>query len=254
MTAGNPVHDGVRAVASRAGVTFNLDVTLDRRHAITNAFAGELFASHAAGCRFAHRTAMVRVEAPYDVVVTTNSGWPLDQNLYQSVKGLSAAVQIVKEGGSIVLASECADGLPEHGGYGGLLRGASGPEAFLRALARQDAVVHDRGRCRFRRRSAQARVFVKRRVTPDQLRTAWFEPVDDLAACVARGLAATGPGRLAVVPDGPRPSRTSVSSGHGQAGAPADLWPGRLGPGWRRRSVAPHLDPVSVWPSVVLNA
>jgi len=207
VTAGNPVHDGVRAVASRAGVTFNLDVTLDRRHAITNAFAGELFASHAAGCRFAHRTAMVRVEAPYDVVVTTNSGWPLDQNLYQSVKGLSAAAHIVKEGGSIVLASECADGLPEHGGYGGLLRGASGPEAFLRALARQDAVVHDQWQVQVQAQiQRRARVFVKADgVTPDQLRTAWFEPVDDLAACVARELAAAGPGaRLAVVPDGPQ--------------------------------------------------
>ena len=207
VTAGNPVHDGVRAVASRAGVTFNLDVTLDRRHAITNAFAGELFASHAAGCRFAHRTAMVRVEAPYDVVVTTNSGWPLDQNLYQSVKGLSAAAQIVKEGGSIVLASECSDGLPEHGGYGGLLRGASGPEAFLRALARQDAVVHDQWQVQVQAQiQRRARVFVKADgVTLDQLRTAWFEPVDDLAACVARELAAAGPGaRLAVVPDGPQ--------------------------------------------------
>ena len=109
-------------MAGRAGITFNLDVTLNRQHAITNIFAGELFASHAAGWRFAHQTAMVGVEAPYDVVVTTNSGWPLDQNLYQSVKGLSAAAQIVRQGGTIVLASECADGLPEHGRYGGLLR------------------------------------------------------------------------------------------------------------------------------------
>ena len=106
-----------------------------------------------------------------------------------------------------MLASECADGLPEHGGYGGLLRGASGPEAFLRALARQDAAVHDQWQVQVQAQiQRKARVFVKADgVTPDQLRTAWFEPVDDLAACVARELAAAGPGaRLAVVPDGPQ--------------------------------------------------
>jgi nickel-dependent lactate racemase len=207
VTHGNPVHDGVRAIAGRAGITFNLDVTLNRRHAITNIFAGELFASHAAGCRFAHQTAMVRVEAPYDVVVTTNSGWPLDQNLYQSIKGLSAAAQIVRQGGTIVLASECADGLPEHGGYGGLLRGAGGPAAFLRELARQEVAAHDQWQVQVQAQiQRKARVLVKADgVTPDQLRAAWFEPVDDLEAGIAQELAALGPGaRLAVVPDGPQ--------------------------------------------------
>jgi nickel-dependent lactate racemase len=207
VTEGNPVHDGVRAIAGRAGVTFNLDVTLNRRHAITGVFAGELFASHAAGCRFAHRTAMVRVEAPYDVVVTTNSGWPLDQNLYQSVKGLSAGAQIVRQGGAIVLASECEDGLPDHGGYAGLLRGAGGPAAFLQDLALQDVAVHDQWQVQIQAQiQRKARVLVKTDgVTHEQLRAAWFEPVDDLAACVATELAAAGPAaRLAVLPDGPQ--------------------------------------------------
>jgi nickel-dependent lactate racemase len=150
---------------------------------------------------------MVRVEAPYDVVVTTNSGWPLDQNLYQSVKGLSAAAQIVRQGGTIVLASECADGLPGHGGYGDLLRGAGGPAAFLRELARQETAAHDQWQVQVQAQiQRKARVLVKADgVTPDQLRSAWFEPVDDLEACVARELAAAGPGaRLAVIPEGPQ--------------------------------------------------
>jgi nickel-dependent lactate racemase len=162
ITEGNPVHDGVRAIAARAGITFNLDVTLNRDHAITNVFAGELFASHARGCEFARATAMVRVEAPYDVVVTTNSGYPLDQNLYQTVKGISAAAQIVKPGGSIVVASECSDGLPEHGGYKELLRQADGPEAFLAGLARAGVAVHDQWQVQVQALiQRRARVFVK---------------------------------------------------------------------------------------------
>ena len=96
----------MRAIAASGGVAFNLDVTLNRDHAITNVFSGELFASHAAGCAFARQTAMAAVPSAYDVVLTTNSGYPLDQNLYQSVKGMSAAAQIVKPGGSIIIARE----------------------------------------------------------------------------------------------------------------------------------------------------
>jgi nickel-dependent lactate racemase len=207
ITEGNPVHDGVRAIAARAGITFNLDVTLNRDHAITNVFAGELFASHAKGCEFARATAMVRVEAPYDVVVTTNSGYPLDQNLYQTVKGISAAAQIVKPGGSIVVASECSDGLPEHGGYKELLRQADGPESFLARLARAAVAVHDQWQVQVQALiQRRARVFVKADgLTPEQLRTAWFEPVDDVAACAQAALSSAGPhARLAVLPQGPQ--------------------------------------------------
>jgi nickel-dependent lactate racemase len=207
VTEGNPVHDPVRALAARAAVSFNLDVTLNRAHAITSVFAGELGASHAAGCAFARDTAMAPVARRYEVVVTTNSGWPLDQNLYQSVKGLSAAAQIVRPGGTIVLASECSDGLPEHGGYRDLLRRADGPEAFLTALARADATVHDQWQVQVQAQiQRKARVLVKAAgVSHEQLRDAWFEPVDDVAACVRSELRAAGPGaRLAVVPQGPQ--------------------------------------------------
>ena len=207
ITDGNPVHDGVRAIAARAGISFNLDVTLNRDHAITNVFAGELFASHARGCEFARATAMVRVEAAYDVVVTTNSGYPLDQNLYQTVKGMSAAAQIVKPGGSIVVASECSDGLPEHGGYKQLLRQADGPEAFLARLAVAGVAVHDQWQVQVQALiQRRARVFVKADgLTSEQLRTAWFEPVDDVAASAHDALRSAGPqATLAVLPQGPQ--------------------------------------------------
>src|SRR6266487_2240581 len=143
VTEGNPVHDAVRAIAGRAGVTFNLDVTLDDERRVTAVFAGDLARSHRAGCAFAVGTAMAPVLRPYDVVVSTNSGYPLDQNLYQTVKGMSAAAQIVRPGGVIVMASECSDGLPEHGRYKDLLREAPGPEEFLGWLERPGPAQHD---------------------------------------------------------------------------------------------------------------
>ncbi|HXM56902.1 MAG TPA: nickel-dependent lactate racemase, partial [Candidatus Dormibacteraeota bacterium] len=171
VTGGNPVHDPIRAIAARAGVALNLDVTLDDRHRVTAVFAGSLEASHAAGCAFAKETAMAPVSAPYDVVVSTNSGYPLDQNLYQTVKGMSAAAQIVRPGGAIVMASECSDGVPEHGRYKDLLREAAGPAEFLDRLERQAAAEHDQWQVQVQALiQRRARVLVHAGgLTPDQV-------------------------------------------------------------------------------------
>jgi len=207
VTRGNPVHDAVRDIAERVGVTFNLDVTLNQDRRITGVFAGDLARSHTAGSAFAAKTAMVPVHRPYDVVVSTNSGYPLDQNLYQTVKGMSAAAQIVSHGGAIVMASECSDGLPEHGRYADLLSETGGPAEFLARLERGGRAQHDQWQ-------VQVQALIQRRarvlihaggLAPHQLRAAWLEPVEDVSDCVAVLLAAAGPeARLAVLPHGPQ--------------------------------------------------
>ena len=207
ITEGNPVHDAVRAIAAQVGVTFNLDVTLNREHAITRVFAGDLASSHAAGCAFARDTAMAPVSAGYDVVLTTNRGYPLDQNLYQTVKGMSAAAQIVKPGGTIVIASECSDGLPDHGSYKDLLRQGSGPETFLTRLHAPGFAVHDQWQVQVQAQiQRKARVYVHADgISDTQLRDAWLLPAADVPACVAQLLEAAGPAaRLAILPQGPQ--------------------------------------------------
>ncbi len=207
IVRGNPVHDAVRAIAALVGVAFNLDVTLNRDHRITNVFSGDLTDSHAAGCAFARDTAMVGVAAPYDVVLTTNSGYPLDQNLYQTVKGMSAAAQIVKPAGVIVVASECADGLPAHGGYKDLLHQGLDPDAFLARLQEPGFSVHDQWQVQIQAQiQRKAHVFLKTDgLSDEQVRGAWLEPIRDVAQCVQSRLAAAGPhARLAVLPQGPQ--------------------------------------------------
>lgn len=212
ITHGNPVHDGIRAVAARAGVAFNLDVTLDPDHRLTAVFAGDLERSHEAGCIFAMDTAMAPVRTAYDVVLGTNSGYPLDQNLYQAVKGMSAAAQVVREGGAIVVASECIDGLPEHGRYKDLLREADGPDAFLARLERPGtAAQHDQWQVQVQAQiQRRARVLVHADgLSGDQLRAAWLEPVADVAPDLSAAVDALlrNAGRdatLAVLPQGPQ--------------------------------------------------
>ena len=124
----NPIQQDVRKIAKETGVDFTLDVALNRDQKITNVFSGDLIDSHNEACNFARETAMVQVSQPYDLVITSNSGYPLDQNLYQTVKGLSAASQIVKDKGEILCLSECSDGIPSHGKFYSLLSEFSDPE------------------------------------------------------------------------------------------------------------------------------
>jgi nickel-dependent lactate racemase len=85
VVEGNPVHDPVRAIAAATNVTFSVDVLIDSHHRITHAFGGPVLAMHAAACRVAREVAMQPVAGPFDIVVTTNSGYPLDRNLYQTI-------------------------------------------------------------------------------------------------------------------------------------------------------------------------
>ena len=140
---GNPIWAEMREVALRTEPTFLLNVALNSDKEITGIFAGDMLAAHAQGCEFVRESAMVGVDAPYDIVITSNSGYPLDQNLYQAVKGMGAAAEIVKPGGAIIVAAACEDGVPDHGRYASLLTEAGSPQAILDMLARPGFCEHD---------------------------------------------------------------------------------------------------------------
>ncbi|MCM3714520.1 nickel-dependent lactate racemase [Alkalihalobacillus oceani] len=127
----NPVQDMTREVNSFCKPDFMLNVTLNKEKEITNVFAGELYEAHDAGCAYVKEHTMIECPERFDVVITSNSGYPLDQNLYQAVKGMSAAHKIVKKGGTIICASECADGLPNHGNFGEILKMRKSPQEIL---------------------------------------------------------------------------------------------------------------------------
>lgn len=143
VTEGNPIWEEMREVALKTKPDFLLNVALDSRHALTGVFAGELLAAHRTGCAFVKETAMASVKEPYDVVLTTNSGYPLDQNLYQSVKGMSAAARVVRPGGAILLAAACEDGLPDYGLYADLLRRAGSPQKVLEMVSQPGFEAQD---------------------------------------------------------------------------------------------------------------
>jgi lactate racemase len=207
ITEGNPVHDDVREIARMVGVHFSVDVTLNRDQRITAVFVGDLFDEHRAACAAAKQAAMQPVDAPFDVVLTTNSGYPLDQNLYQAVKGMSAAAKIAKPGGTIICAAECRDGLPSHGSYGEVLASQPSPERLLAMITAPGYSVPDQWQVQIQAQiQVKARVLVKADgLAPDRLKAAHFTPVDDVGTAVRESLRAAGPGAtLCVLPQGPQ--------------------------------------------------
>jgi nickel-dependent lactate racemase len=205
VTEGNPIHDDVRAIAAATGVGFALDVVIDAEQRVVRAFGGELFAMHAAACETAQRVAMRALPERFDVVVTTNSGYPLDQNLYQAVKGMSAAAQVVKDGGTIVCAAECRDGFPEHGSFKAELIGAASPAALLEEILGRERTVPDQWQTQIQATiQSRARVVMHTsHLSDDELAAAHLEQTADIAATVAEALDATG-GRVCVLPEGPQ--------------------------------------------------
>jgi nickel-dependent lactate racemase len=207
VTDGNPIHDDVREIARLVGVDFAVDVTLNREQKITAVFAGDLLAEHRAACEAARRDAMRAVESPFDVVLTTNSGFPLDQNLYQAVKGISAAAKVVKPGGTIVCAAECRDGLPSHGSYGQVLASQPSPEKLLAMINSPGYSTPDQWQVQIQAQvQMKATVMVKTGgLTADAVRAAHFQPVEDVTAAVRDAMRTAGPGAtLCVLPQGPQ--------------------------------------------------
>ena len=107
----NPLHHELLEIARMAGHDFIVDVSLDAERNITGIFSGEPRAAHAAGVQAVRTFVRATVREPADIVVTTSAGFPLDLTYYQSIKGMTSALPVVKKGGMLILAAECAEGL-----------------------------------------------------------------------------------------------------------------------------------------------
>ncbi len=207
VTQCNPIWEEAREVALRTAPTFLLNVTLNRAKQITGVFAGDLVTAHDAGMAFVRDTAMVPVDDLFDVVITTNSGYPLDMNLYQCGKGLSAAEQIVRQGGAIIIAAECSDGIPDHGLFGKMLHEARTPRELYDRIMALPEPQQDQWSAQI-----QARVQLKANVylysdsfTDEQIQRALLTPCRNIPATLATLRADLGPGaRICVLPEGPQ--------------------------------------------------
>lgn len=207
VTHENPLLEEIREIAMGEDKTFLVNVTLNKKQEITAVFAGDLDAAHHAGCEFARQSAMMPVDDVFDIVLTTNSGYPLDQNLYQSIKGMSAACQIVRQGGGIIVAAECADGIPEHGLYSSLLRQGGSPEGVLEIIRQEGFSMHDQWQVQAQAQiQLIADVFVySENLSDEQIRSVLLEPASSIEDTIGMLLDKYGKNaRICVLPEGPQ--------------------------------------------------
>ena len=202
-TSGNPVHEFVTAATALCPPDLSVDVTIDTHRRLTGVFAGPLPDGHRSACAYAARHVTRTVPDRFDVVVSTNGGYPLDRNLYQSVKGLAAAERVVANGGIIIMAAACLDGVPDDGGFARILRQSRGVEELLRPVGPGAVDVWQAqvlGRVLQR---AEVRLYADG-LSDDDVRAARMVPVDDLQESVDDALAERGPrARLCVLTQGP---------------------------------------------------
>src|SRR5699024_6794316 len=181
----NPLQDMTREINGMCKPDFMLNVTLNREKEITNVFAGELYEAHDRGCEFTKEHAMYRCEERFDVVIASNSGYPLDQNLYQAVKGMSAAHKVVKEGGSIIVASECSDGLPDHGNYSKIFNMANSPRELLEMINDPEFKMFDQWQVQKQAViQTWADVYVYSKLTDEQVKSTMLQPTHDIEKTV----------------------------------------------------------------------
>jgi nickel-dependent lactate racemase len=106
----NPIQKDIAAAAKLAHLAFIVNAVINDKKEVVAAFAGDAITAHRKGCEYLRNYCFVKA-APADIVITTNGGAPLDQNIYQCVKGLSAAEATAKPGAILIICAECLDGV-----------------------------------------------------------------------------------------------------------------------------------------------
>lgn len=207
ITEGNPLWEEIRAAAKMANPSFLINVALNRDKKITAIFSGDFDKAHALGCEYVKEHAMAPVDEPFDLVITGNSGYPLDLNLYQAIKGMSAASQVTKQGGTIIVAADCWDGIPDHGEYGKLLASAETTEELLEQVRAPGFTRQDSWQAHIHALLCQQFDvhFYSDNLSDEQIRSGFMKPCADIRKAVDEIVQAAGRTiTICVLPEGPQ--------------------------------------------------
>jgi len=201
---GNPVHEENTWIARRAGCDFIVNVVIDAQRRPLKFVAGDMEQAFLEGCEFVRGIVVDTVPEPVDIVVTSCAGYPLDTTFYQSVKGMGAALPIVKQGGTIILAASLSEGIgsPQ---FRSLFEQNATLNEFMERI-QGDYFVMDQWQlekmgqvCR----KAKVRV-VSDGLPPEALDGLFVQSASSVEAALAEALGEYGPGaKIAVIPKGP---------------------------------------------------
>ncbi len=204
ILAGNPIHEDMVHAAKVAGLKYIVNVALDENKKIIGAWAGDPVKAHVQGCAFVMDHARVP-KVTGDIVLTSNGGYPLDQNIYQAVKCMTAAEGCVRPGGVIIVSAACHDG---HGGEHFFRQSSQPvpPEEILRQIEAVPAEETEPDQWQTQilmRVLSRARViFIAAPALQDQIEKMHMTYAPSLESALAMADAMTPGGRYVVIPDG----------------------------------------------------
>jgi nickel-dependent lactate racemase len=202
---GNPVHEENTWIAQQAGCDFIVNVVIDAQRRPLKFVAGDMLAAFEEGVAFCSQVVRDYLEEPVDIVVTSGAGYPLDTTFYQAVKGMNAALSIIKPGGTIILCASMSQGIgsPQ---FQQLFRENDTLEGFMHRITHEGYFVMDQWQLEELakvRRKARVKVITDG-LPPEVLQGLFVETAPSIEQAVADSLAEYGPAaKLAVIPKGP---------------------------------------------------
>jgi len=202
---GNPVHEEAQEIAQMAGVDFIINAVLNEKRETVGLFAGDLVEAHLAGVARCREVVSVPISEPFDVVVTTSAGYPLDTSFYQAVKGLTGAMPAVKPGGTIILAAGMAQGVGSEE-FTQLCFDMPDLDTFMHRITNEGFFVTDQWQLEEHAKAARhADIWVySDGVDRDTLAQLFVRPIDSVEQGIDEAMQKHGPGAtLAIIPEGP---------------------------------------------------
>jgi len=203
---GNPLHEEQLAIVDMLGGALALNTVIDDRRRLSFVNFGEVVESHLRAVEHVRRYAEVRVGQRFQTVLTSAAGYPLDKTYYQTVKGMVGPVDILADGGDLVIASECSEGIGS-AEYADSQRRfiEQGLEGFLEAISAKEHADIDEWQTQMQtkpQRKARITLYAGGLSEADRALTG-VAFTDSLEEAVAESIARHGDQRVAVVPEGP---------------------------------------------------
>lgn len=201
---GNPIHADMIYAARTAKLAFICNVVINAKQQVVGAFAGDCEQAHVAGTEFLKNLCLCP-KTPADIVITSNNGYPLDQNIYQAVKGMTAGEATCRDGGVIIMVAACNDG---HGGESFMQTIAADMPAAeilaqIQATPKKDTVPDQWESQILTRILARFHVVLVSQADPDLVRTMKMHPASDLPQALEIAEKLLGrEGTVTVIPEG----------------------------------------------------
>ncbi|MBW2030326.1 MAG: nickel-dependent lactate racemase [Deltaproteobacteria bacterium] len=203
---GNPLHDALIEIVRRVGGILSLNVVIDEERRIGFVNFGDIEASHLLAVDFMRKYAEVTVPRKFKVVITTSAGYPLDRTYYQTVKGMVGVIDILEPGGTIIIASECSEGMgSKEFVEAQRLLCRVGPDEFMSILHGRHKALIDEWQTEMlvkALRVGKIQLYTTK-LGKDDLKDVYVEPIPSIEEALAQHIKTQGLSEIAVVPEGP---------------------------------------------------